>query len=205
LALEFIARSVHTSRSVVLFPGTWNPPTIAHLEIARAALRHAEEVIWILPRAFPHKAFEGATFEARLRMLERITRAQEHFSVAVSDAGLYAEIAIEAREQFGEATDIALAMGRDAAERIAGWDYGRPGVFDEFVRAFRLMVAARSGEYVPARHHADRISALRMRSNWDEVSSSEVRRRIAAGEEWRHLVPFEISDVVAELYSAELY
>jgi nicotinic acid mononucleotide adenylyltransferase len=204
LALEFLYRKFlyrtgENPTSVALFPGAWNPPTVAHVDIARMAHRQADEVIWILPRAFPHKGFEGAGFEARRRMLQTVAR-DAGFSAAISDGGLYAEIASEAREYFGRQAEIALVLGRDAAERIAAWDYGVPGYFDEFVSRHRLLVAARAGEYEPAGHHKERISRLPMESSWDEVSSSEVRRRIADGSDWRALVPPAIAGIVAHLY-----
>lgn len=200
LALEFLYRAAQNPARVVLFPGTWNPPTIAHVDIARMAGLQADEVVWILPRAFPHKSFEGAAFEARRRMLQTLARQHARFSAAVSDGGLYAEMAAEARDYFGPQTEIALALGRDAAERIAAWDYGAPGVFDEFVRRHRLLVAARAGDYEPAGHHRELISRLPMDSSWDEVSSSEVRRRIANGEDWRALVPPGIAEIVENSY-----
>lgn len=199
MALEFIYRTTKNPARVALFPGAWNPPTVAHVDIARMAHRHADEVIWILPRAFPHKRFEGAGFDDRRAMLETLAR-NAGFSAAVSDGGLYAEIAAEASEFFGPQAEIALVLGRDAAERIAAWDYGAPGFFDDFIRRHRLLVAARSGEYEPAGHHKDRISRLPMESTWDEVSSSEVRRRIAEGSGWRALVPPAIARIVADLY-----
>jgi nicotinate-nucleotide adenylyltransferase len=204
LALEFLYRAPRNPARIALFPGTWNPPTIAHVDIARMARNHADEVIWILPRAFPHKGFEGAGFEARRDMLETLARQRAGFSAAVSDGGLYAEIAAEARDYFGPRPEIALVLGRDAAERIASWDYGAPGVFDEFLQRHRLLVAARSGEYEPASHHLDLISTLPMESSWDDVSSSEVRRRIASGEDWRALVPPAIAGIVEHLYREEL-
>jgi hypothetical protein len=39
-----------------------------------------------------------------------------------------------------------------------------------------------------------------MEAGWDEVSSSEVRRRIACGENWRELVPPALAAIVEELY-----
>ena len=200
LALEFLYRAPGNPGRVVLFPGTWNPPTVAHVAIARVALSQADEVVWVLPRNLPHKNFEGAGFEQRSRMLETLARQHAGYSAAVSDGGLYAEIAGEARDYFGDPTEIAVVLGRDAAERIAAWDYGEPGVFDDFVRRHRLLVAARGGEYEPAGDHKKRISTLPMESSWDEVSSSEVRRRIADGEDWRALVPPGIAGMVEELY-----
>jgi nicotinic acid mononucleotide adenylyltransferase len=199
LALEFLYRAAGSPAKVVLFPGSWNPPTIAHVGIARTARHHADEVIWVLPRRFPHKDFEGAGFDARSRMLETIAR-HEGFSAAVSHGGLYAEIAGEARDFFGPETEITMVLGRDAAERIAAWDYGAPGVFDDFVRHNRLLVAARRGEYEPAAPHREFISMLPMESSWDEVSSSEVRRRMANGDDWRALVPPDIAGIVEDSY-----
>ncbi len=185
---------------MAVFPGAWNPPTVAHVEMARAALARVDEVVWVLPRAFPHKGFEGAGFEDRKRMLVRLAERESGFSVAVSEGGLYAEIAEEAREQFGEGTEIVLLAGRDAVERMAAWDYGTPGVFDKLLRRHHLLVAARQGEYEPAGHHSERIIRLRMAADWDDVSSSEVRRRMERGEDWRELVPAAIREMVRNLY-----
>jgi nicotinic acid mononucleotide adenylyltransferase len=200
LALEFLYRGLENPARVVLFPGAWNPPTIAHVDVARMARHQADEVIWVLPRAFPHKGSEGAGFEARRRMLETLARQDAGFSAAISDGGLYAEMGEEARNYFGPEIEIAFVLGRDAAERIAAWDYGAPGVFDDFVRRHKLFVAARSGEYEPARQHREFISTLPMESSWDAVSSSEVRRRIGNGEDWRALVPPAIAGIVQAQY-----
>jgi nicotinate-nucleotide adenylyltransferase len=205
LALDFLYRGAGNPNRVVLFPGTWNPPTVAHAGIARMARDRADEVVWILPRVFPHKGFENAGFEARCSMLEILARQEAGFSAAVSDGGLYAEIAEEARDYFGPQTEIALALGRDAAERIAAWDYGAPGVFDNFVRRYKLLVAARRGEYESASHHREFISTLPMEASWDDVSSSEVRRRMSNGENWRVLVPPAIAGIVQDLYQPGLY
>jgi len=126
VALEFHYRDPvrgfpqHSTR-VALFPGAFNPPTIAHLAIARAARQWAGEVVWTLPRAFPHKAFEGAGFDVRLAMLRQLLEGEPGSSVAIASGGLYVEMADEAREFFGAGVEIGLLCGRDAAERIAAW------------------------------------------------------------------------------------
>ena len=202
MALEFLYRGAANPARVALFPGAWNPPTVAHVEIARAARAEVDELIWVMPRAFPHKDFEGASFEARSRMIAILAESgsEPGYSAAISDAGLYAGIADEGRAFFGQDVDIALVCGRDAAERMATWDYGVPGVFDELLRRYRLLVAARQGEYEPAGHHSDRIARLPLEAGWDEVSSSEVRRRIANGEDWRKLAPPVLAAMIEGLY-----
>ena len=191
MGLNFLFRRAATPARVAIFPGAWNPPTIAHLEIARAALKVTDEVVWVLPRRFPHKDFENVSLEDRAGMLERIARAEEGFSAAISEGGIYAAIAEEAREFFG----------RDAAERIANWDYGASGVLEAMLDRHRLLVAARSGDYRPPKRHRKRIVQLPLELPLDEVSSSEIRRRIAAGLGWRKLVPPSIVDLVEELYT----
>jgi len=202
VALEFHYRSVRFNPDrIALFPGAFNPPTVAHLAIALAANTWAAEVVWTLPRAFPHKGFEGADFRARLEMLRRLSADRPGFSVAVASGGLYVEIADETRQFLGAGVEIGLVCGRDAAERIAAWDYGRPGVFEAMIERYPLLVAGRAGEYLPAPHHAERIIPIAMDPAFNEVSSSEVRRRIAAGEPWRHLVPAMVADLVASAYA----
>jgi nicotinic acid mononucleotide adenylyltransferase len=183
-----------------LLPGAWNPPTVAHLGIARAALEWADEVVLVLPRTFPHKGFEGASFENRIDMLCEVAASEQGLSVASSDGGLYLEIAEEAAEALQPQTEIGLVCGRDAAERIAMWDYGMPGVFESMIARYPLLVAGRAGKYVPAPGHSHRIVTLPVAGSFDEVSSSEIRRRIRAGERWQHLVPKTIVSRVAELY-----
>jgi nicotinate-nucleotide adenylyltransferase len=205
MALEFLFRPPGTpARVVALFPGAWNPPTVAHLEIARAARQLAGEVVWVLPRRFPHKDFETASLDARAKMLDLIVRNEGSaagFSAALSDEGLYVGIAAEAREFFGSSVEIALVCGRDAAERIAAWDYGAPGVFDAMLDQHRLLVAARAGDYRPPRRHRKKIVRLPVELPLDHISSSEIRRRIAAGLPWRELVPNAVAGLVEDLYA----
>jgi nicotinate (nicotinamide) nucleotide adenylyltransferase len=200
MALEFIHRGAAEPSRVALFPGAWNPPTVAHLELTRAVLNRVDEVVWVLPRAFPHKSFDGASFLDRCRMMEQIAGEQPGIAVAVSDGGLYLEIAAEARNAYPLSTEIMLLCGRDAAERIADWDYGRPGVFDELLEKHRLLVAARAGEYVPPARHLSRIERIPLVPGTEDVSSSEVRRRVREGEAWEHLVPSSIVTCVREFY-----
>jgi nicotinic acid mononucleotide adenylyltransferase len=165
-------------------------------------LEWADEVVLIVPRAFPHKGFEGASFEDRIKMLCQVAASERGMSVAASDGGLYLEIAAEAAEALEPGTEIGLVCGRDAAERIATWDYGMPGVFEAMISRYPLLVAGRAGEYVPAPGHLHRIAILPVAGSFDEVSSTEIRRRIAAGELWQDLVPEAIIPKVAELYGS---
>ena len=115
--------------------------------------------------------------------------------------GLFIDIARECREHYGTEVQLSFICGRDAAERILHWDYGRPGVVEEMLGEFELLVAPRGGHFSPPAEYRHRIHALQVQGGHEEVSSTEVRERIARGEPWEHLVPEKIRERVREIYS----
>jgi nicotinate-nucleotide adenylyltransferase len=197
--MEFLQRTIGQPSRLGVFPGSFNPPTVAHLALARAALRHVDEVVFVLPRVFPHKNYRGATFDERLELLGLATAGESAFAVASSHGGLFLEIAGECRKAYGSDIQLSFLCGRDAAERIVGWDYGRPHAAAEMLREFTLLVAARNGSYEPPAEHSHAVRPIEVRG-CDEISATEVRDRIARGEPWEHLVPESIRGSVARIY-----
>lgn len=183
-----------------ILPGSFNPPTLAHRELVYAAGFHVDEVLCVLPRVFPHKEYFGATLEERLKLLAQSAMVTPH-SIAVSERGLFIDIARECRDHYGPSTKLSFLCGTDAAERILGWDYGRPGVVDEMLSEFELLVAARGRVFEAPPQYQGRIKPLHLGDNWHDVSSTEVRQRIATRQPWEHLVPPEIIERVREIYS----
>jgi len=170
------------------------------MELVHAAGFHADEILCVIPRAFPHKEYFGATLEQRLEMMAHADPGFG-YSIATTDAGLFLDIARECREQYPRQVQLFFVCGRDAAERVLTWNYGRPGAVEEMLAEFELLVAARQGDFAPPPEHRQRIHSLAVRGAFDEVSSTEVRARIARREPWEHLVPEEIIDRVREIYS----
>jgi len=198
--MQFLQRADRTVTRLGILPGTFNPVTVAHLAVAQAGLRAVDEVVFLLPRAFPHKPYTGASFEDRIGMLQSVLPRDSQFSIATSQSGLFKDIAAEYRTAFGPDTQLTFLCGRDAAERIATWDYGEPHAFHSMLHQFNLLVAARHGEYeVPDELH-DAIVRLELRGPYDHVSSSEVRDRIRQGRDWEHLVPPAIHERVRKIY-----
>jgi nicotinate-nucleotide adenylyltransferase len=183
---------------LALLPGTFNPPTIAHIALAQAAQPLVDEVVFVLPQLLPHKNHFGATLSERVELLRAVdTQA----SIATTQGGLYIEIAREFRAHFGPATHISLLCGRDAAERILTWDYGRQGVVEEMLAEFEFLIAPRKGEFDPPSDREHRMKKLELFSPMDEISSTELRARIASGDAWEQLVPSAIVERVREIYS----
>jgi nicotinate-nucleotide adenylyltransferase len=201
--MDFFRRCTVAPRRLGIFPGTFNPITVAHLSLARAALGKVEEVVFVLPRVFPHKHYTGATFDQRVELLTAIADTEPRFSIAATDRGLFIEIARECREAYGPDTALTFLCGRDAAERIAKWDYGRSGAWEEMLREFDLLVAARGGGYKPDAAQLGSFGEIELEPSCDVISATEVRRRIAAGEPWEDLVPDIIHSQVREIYRVQ--
>lgn len=199
--MEFFQRAPnHDPPRLGVFPGTFNPVTVAHQGLARAALVHVDEVLLVLPRVFPHKEYSGASFAERVRMLCAAFGRNEPISVAASERGLFVEIAAECRAAYGPGVALSFLCGRDAAERMVGWDYGRSDAVVEMLREFNLLVAARRGEYQPPPVLGSAVRCLEMDGVFDHVSASQVRDAVARGGVWEHLVPAEIREEVRLIY-----
>ena len=187
--MEFFRRAPGAPAHLGILPGTFNPITVAHVGLARTALDAVDEVLFVLPRQFPHKPYHGASFAERIAMLRDALADEPRFSIATGAGGLFREIAAGCREAYGSALRLSFLCGRDAAERIVNWDYGDPRAIHCMLREFGLLVAARGGEYVAPPELRRAIQALPLGDAYEGVSASEVRRRIAAGEDWEPLVP----------------
>lgn len=190
------------TRSLGILSSAFDPPTRAHLALARSALQRVEEVLFVLPGVFPHKQYDGVTFEQRLQLLELATSSDPRFSIGSSEGGLFIEIARECRDLYGPDARLCFLCGRDAAERIVGWDYGAgPGIAEQ-LREFELLVAPRHGVYVAPEQLAPAIRTLPVAGDLEDVSSTDVRARIRTGLPFEHLVPEATVERVRDLYGS---
>lgn len=94
------------------FPGSFNPPTTAHLQIAETARHHhgLDQVDLIVSRvAIGKETVAIPRFEDRVAVLERVAAVRPWLSVVVVDAQLIAELA---------AGYDVVVMGEDKWEQI---------------------------------------------------------------------------------------
>jgi nicotinate-nucleotide adenylyltransferase len=169
------------------------------LALAEAALAELDEVVLVLPRVFPHKNYAGASFAQRADMLHALVDRRPRLAAATTEGGLFIDIAEECRAAYGPNVQLAFVCGRDAAERIVGWDYGKPNAINKMLEIFQLLVACREGAYEPPPHLRQHILALQLPAGLDDISASDVRRRIRCGVAWQHLVRDEIVPILSEL------
>ncbi len=193
----FCGRLIRRGRIGAL-PAAFNPPTVAHLALAAAAARQhsLDQVVFVLPRALPHKDFGGATFDDRVAMLRAALRDHPGHAAASCPGGLFFQIAGDLRQACGPEVAIAVLCGRDAAERSVAWDYGDgPSIADQ-LREFELLAGFRRGRYEPPSELSDRIRTVALPQDLDEVSSSRLRRAVASGADWEHWTPAPAATVI---------
>jgi nicotinic acid mononucleotide adenylyltransferase len=148
--------------------------------------------------------FDGANFDERLEMLIASVAAEPRFSVAASRGGLFLEIAREARDAYGPATRLRFLCGRDAAERIVNWPYAGVPSISEQLGEYELLVAPRAGMYVPPAHLSHAVAALPVGPEYDDLSATDIRRRIAGGEPWEHLVDEPVVELARRAYAGRM-
>jgi len=200
--MRFLRKADIAAKRLGILSGAFHPPTRAHLALAQASLDlfETDEVLFVLPARLPHKEYEGVCIEQRITMVLESTQHEPRFSVAVSEGGLFLEIARECREFYGRHTRLRFLCGRDTAERIVEWGYIEQPSIAVQLEEYELLVTPRQGRFVPPEHLRAAILPLAFEPEYDAVSSTEVRRRIRAGEAWEHLVPHAIIESVRSLY-----
>lgn len=189
-----------------VFGGTFDPPHLAHLVIVQEALHQcALDRLLLVPAAVPpHKPDRAITDGAlRLEMLGAATAGMER--VAVSDLELrregpsYTVDTLRAlREEHPDAA-LHLVLGADQVRELDTWREA-----DEVRRLATLVVFRRAGEAPEppgaggggAGAGARPGALVEIRIPRLDISSTEIRRRVGAGEPVRFLVPDAVLDIV---------
>ncbi len=200
MAQYFEGRPLHEGRVGVL-ASAFNPPTIAHVALAEACRKAADldQVAFALARRLPHKRFDDVAFEQRMEMLVALTSTRPEWASVATEGGLFVEMAREVKSLGGEPVEALLLCGRDAAERIVGWDYGEEPSIEQQLREFAMVVAGRHGDFAPPPELAGRIVTVALPADCRDVSSSAVRAAIAAGAGWSGLVPAAVASRIRSL------
>lgn len=84
---------------LAVYPGSFDPPTVAHVAIAHAALAHVDEVRVVLSDVALGKENLGpdrVSLDVRRTVLEELAAAEPGLTVAVTRRRLIADIAAEA-------------------------------------------------------------------------------------------------------------
>lgn len=198
----------------LLFGGSFNPIHHGHLIVARSVAEQlrAERVILIPSRRPPHKSSAGlARAEDRLAMCRLAVEGEALFEVSdwetQQEGPNYTLLTIEHFRAALSEDRPAWLIGMDSLIDLPTWyQAGR------LAERCTLVTAARAGFKMPElREHARliapndlaRIVEHTLETPRIDISSSQVRARLAAGLSVRYLVPDQVADHIAQ--SRELH
>jgi nicotinate-nucleotide adenylyltransferase len=188
-----------------LLGGTFNPPHIAHLVCATQAIADLEldRVLLVPVHEPPHKAAESDPgVEHRVELCRRAVAGDERLAVSLVDAEVpgpsYTVDTLSRLHDRCPGDQLTFIVGGDMAYSLPNWR--EPEAILELAE---LGVAEREG--VRRADIAERLSDLGTENVrfFDmprlDISSSQIRRMVAAGRPIRYLVP----DAVAEYIDRE--
>lgn len=195
----------------VLFGGTFNPPHLGHVELARAALAlPGTGELWMIPSGEPvHKDTSGvlSSGEHRLAMcrlaLEGLPGAVVRDTEVKSPARNYSLLTVrKCKAEYPERRFVFL-LGGDSVESFTSWYH-----YKELLREVPLLAVRRVGD----RDFTGAVERLRseggdvrvLDADIPGISSTEVRGRISRGEPFAELLPPAVAEYIAanRLYTA---
>ena len=167
---------------LAIFGGTFDPIHNAHLAVAReAAARFQLDRVWLVPAERPpHKQLvTHAPYADRLAMVELACRDEPKLEASRLEQGTASSYSIDTietvRARLAPGDALFFVIGADAFAEIESWRR-----WQDVVRAVEFIVVSRPGH----RYEAPPMATVHRLETVDlPVSSSEIRRRLAAGDD----------------------
>jgi nicotinate-nucleotide adenylyltransferase len=183
--------------------GTFNPPHLGHLVCGQEAYRELQlDCVMLIPaRIPPHKPVEHEPGpEHRLRLCELATEDDDRFTVSrlelERDGPSYTVDTLEKLSSQASNNELFLIVGGDIAAGLPKWH--RP---ERVLELATLAIAKRRGttrgsveQGLAGLRGGDRAQFFRMPRIG--LSSTMIRRRVAAGQPIRYLVPDRVVDYI---------
>lgn len=178
-----------------VFGGAFDPPHLGHLVAASevAGALGLDRVVWVPSARHPFKQGRmGAGAEVRLEMVRAAIAGDPRFEAdgleLEREGPSYTVDTLRALQARHPGAELFFLTGADNLRELHLWR--EP---DEVARLARLVVVSRGGEGVPAdaRYPARAVRVTRI-----DLSSTEVRRRVGAGETIRYLVPEAVAALI---------
>lgn len=190
---------------VGILGGTFNPPHIGHLVMAQEAREQLglDRVVLMPVAVPPHKEADGDPGSGvRLALARLAAEGEEGVEVSAAEidrggASFTVDTLGELHERYPE-QELTFIVGADMAHSLPAWR--EP---ERILELARLAVAEREGivrediaERLAPLHDGSRVTFFDMPRI--DVSSSDIRRRVAEGRSVRHLVPDAVAQAIAD-------
>lgn len=176
-----------------IFGGTFDPPHVGHLIAAQDALQQLplDKVLFIPALVPPHKQERAVSrAEVRLRMIRAATAGDARFEV--SDVELkrtgpsYTVDTLRALRSTPD--ELFLLLGVDQVSELGTWRDP-----EQVLRLAQLVMMTRDGIEEPPKSGIVQRTVPVTRI---DISSTLIRKRVAAGQPIRYLVPAAVEEII---------
>ncbi|MDH3225144.1 MAG: nicotinate-nucleotide adenylyltransferase [Gemmatimonadota bacterium] len=191
---------------VGVFGGTFDPPHVGHVVVARQVADHArlDRVVWVPANVSPHK-LDSAPSPGTLRreMVEAVAGLDPRFSASTieldREGPSYTVDTLRALTAEHPDWALFLILGADQMAVFDTWKDPK-----EIGRMSTLLVVERDGEAPKPPPGVDGMALERVPVTRVDISASGLRRRIANNRSIRHMVPDAVRAIIEreQLYRA---
>ena len=206
-----------THSKIVLFGGTFDPVHLGHTTVTGCAAERigAEKVVFIPARRSPLKSFfPKASDEDRLNMIALAIAERRGFEVSdyetkKSGPGFTLQTVRKFKEDFGPQADIYWLAGADVVNELNRW-HGILELIDECSLAIMYRAGCNKPDFSKYEDAWGPRRVEKMRRNVLEtplvdISSTGIRRRLAAGEDPTKMPDLLHPEVAAYIKARGLY
>ena len=196
--------------SIAIFGGSFNPPTIAHINLAKQILdkmKNIEKIIFV-PVSTKYNKQGLAPDEDRLELLKTI--CQDHPNMEVSSLELnsprqlYTIETLKIMQKQNPDKTIYFIVGTDNLKELETWHAA-----NEILQQFKIIVLERDNDIMEKIISNSlflkqyRESFIKLNFNKIKLSSSYIRQKVQMGEEIKELVPEKIYKDILKIYKKE--
>jgi len=184
--------------------GTFDPPHYGHLALAESAQTalSLERVLWVVTALPPHKpGRKHSAVELRVEMVEAAIDGIETFSVSRADIDRppphYAVDTLRWLAARQPGARFAYLIGSDSLRDLPTWHTPV-----QFVEACEVVgILRRPGVVVDLRSLEREIPGLSRKARFVDapqlpISGADIRRRVAEGEPFEHLLPPAVAKII---------
>lgn len=194
---------------IAVFGGSFNPPTVAHINLAKQILnkiQNIEKVIFV-PVSTKYNKGGLASNEIRFGMLRKICEKEEKLEVSSIELDtskqLYTIETLRLIQEQNKKSDILFVIGTDNLKEIETWHKA-----EELLKNFKVLILERGNDNIEEIIENDSFLKKHKQSfiklqNIDKInlSATEIRKNVKNGESIKGLVPEEIINDVISIYN----
>ena len=218
--IELIKRAEATGARLGVFASSFNPPTIAHVQLIQRAAEafSLDEILALAGKTNADKLDYECSLEDRLAMLTLTFADEPRVSIGLSSHAFYVDMTDALELAYPAQTDLHFIVGFDTFERVLDAEdrytrryyrefRGRTEVLEHLFARSRFIVAGRAGaglhsvgllvEREPA-VPPDRVLYLDFPADLGELSATEVRKRRRESRLIKGLVPAKVEKYIEE-------